>query len=213
MRERLWILLLLVALPRITPAYAGKTADATDYEIRSKDHPRVCGKDSKPVRKLPDFLGSPPRMRERRLMYAAGGTVHRITPAYAGKTSQNPSLYGLVRDHPRVCGKDYSSAGNAQRERGSPPRMRERLTFQATQNNPIRITPAYAGKTNSALTEQPSLRDHPRVCGKDFLLQALTQLLGGSPPRMRERHSEPLHSHHLYRITPAYAGKTFYEIN
>ena len=55
-------------------------------------------------------MGSPPHVRERlfrkAIMKAPGG----ITPACAGKT-ERPSFVGVVvRDHPRMCGKDSNGS-------------------------------------------------------------------------------------------------------
>ncbi len=46
MRERLEVGHNLCVLPRITPAYAGKTSSYILLPSANKDHPRVCGKDS-----------------------------------------------------------------------------------------------------------------------------------------------------------------------
>ena len=46
--------------------------------------------------------------------------------------------------------------------------MRERQTSQQTKITTEWITPAYAGKTNSAEITEEVHEDHPRVCGKDI---------------------------------------------
>jgi len=51
------------------------------------------------------------------------------------------------------------------------------------------ITPAYAGKTSGIRCFGCDFEDHPRVCGKDRKVFALTIIVLGSPPRMRERHN------------------------
>ena len=152
----------------ITPAYAGKTPRLLYHRCVPRDHPRVCGKDGTKALGYRQVQGSPPRMRERRLMYAAGGTVHRITPAYAGKTMAVTLRLAHDKDHPRVCGKDLTKSLPLRFIAGSPPRMRERLhgyyiivVYQG-------ITPAYAGKTEQRLSATDRCRDHPRVCGKDI---------------------------------------------
>ena len=50
--------------------------------------------------------------------------------------------------------------------------------------------------------------DHPRVCGKDAVEAANNAKSTGSPPRMRERLKNIDGMRPLFRITPAYAGKT-----
>ena len=71
------------------------------------------------------------------------------------------------------------------------------------------ITPAYAGKTLRSLSMQSTFMDHPRVCGENRPTSRHLTVSRGSPPRMRGKpvHSTEIHEH--YRITPAYAGKTY----
>ena len=93
---------------RITPACAGKTVFTPIGKAGAQDHPRVCGKDKDSGEPRKGFLGSPPRVRER--LEDNGGGLHLagITPACAGKTKQDDGSGCIVRDHPRVCGKDVS---------------------------------------------------------------------------------------------------------
>ena len=131
----------------ITPAYAGKTNLALDKAFRAQDHPRVCGKDSYRILTQMIMMGSPPRMRERRVYSSTRIIVIGITPAYAGKTQLGGGFWRTAKDHPRVCGKDKSNSMKMARLLGSPPRMRERLVHSFPFLDSTRITPAYAGKT------------------------------------------------------------------
>ena len=45
-------------------------------------------------------------MRERRGVSQVRRGPGRITPAYAGKTSDTMTAEENIKDHPRVCGKD-----------------------------------------------------------------------------------------------------------
>ncbi len=51
----------------------------------------------------------------------------------------------------------------------------------------LRITPAYAGKSNLLSENNLRIKDHPRLCGEKFF--------------------ERRHQSNNNRITPAYAGK------
>ena len=106
MRERRLYLLYAFGWFRITPAYAGKTHGRGTRQSFRKDHPRVCGKDF--GKSSFSFLdgGSPPRMRERRILHEINSFLIGITPAYAGKTRLSSCWLLLDEDHPRVCGKD-----------------------------------------------------------------------------------------------------------
>ena len=111
----------------ITPAYAGKTRGLGIRRLFRRDHPRVCGKDTKKQKNAKPMTGSPPRMRERQSLLYALRSQYGITPAYAGKTISFVILSLMAWDHPRVCGKDILLSGPRVKLKGSPPRMRERL--------------------------------------------------------------------------------------
>ena len=101
---------------------------------------------------------------------------------------------------------DFSSAG-------SPPRMREKRPLMALGRELNRITPAYAGKTKSSLLNLVVVQDHPRVCGKNHFKSLISNLVAGSPPRMREKHFRSPIDIERSGITPAYAGKTLKDPN
>lgn len=90
----------------ITPAYAGKSGYRRSQPDASRDHPRACG-EKIAASMCPIWVrGSPPRMRGKGHLTLAVSHMHRINPAYAGKSS--PSCRGSwrCRDHPRVCGEN-----------------------------------------------------------------------------------------------------------
>ena len=131
-------------------------------------------------------MGSPPRMREIHIHHRQSLKDFGITPAYAGNTRSNRTAELRAWDHPRVCGKYFSSTVLATLAKGSPPRMREipidGLAVQAVGG----ITPAYAGNTRTQMGVTRTVQDHPRVCGKYFVILRLGLCEKGSPPRMRE---------------------------
>ena len=73
----------------ITPACAGKTNVIELPSSLFKDHPRMCGKDDVPMVDASIPLGSPPHVRERHAVSAAGIGYDGITPACAGKTERD----------------------------------------------------------------------------------------------------------------------------
>ena len=127
-------------------------------------------------------------MRERLACSKSSSRPSRITPAYAGKTQLLFTMIYGTEDHPRVCGKDGSVNREENVPVGSPPRMRERQIKLLLPERHIGITPAYAGKTNYRRNVEAGSRDHPRVCGKDVVVNLYENNAPGSPPRMRERH-------------------------
>ena len=93
---------------------------------------------------------------------------------------------------------------------GSPPRMRGKRCYISVSIVCNRITPAYAGKTDGKALFYYDEEDHPRVCGenKHYTISLYRPL--GSPPRMRGKRTVQAENSLKGRITPAYAGKTFF---
>ena len=110
---------------------------------------------------------------------------HRITPAYAGKSSRPLRPPECRKDHPRVCGEKELRQAIAVQHIGSPPRMRGKESIAVGIGDGIGITPAYAGKSTSALLFLSCSWDHPRVCGEKVVWSAPLYEQMGSPPRMR----------------------------
>ena len=48
----------------------------------------------------------------------------RITPAYAGKSTNAVTASGNLKDHPRLCGEKFYNGNKFLFEKGSPPPMR-----------------------------------------------------------------------------------------
>ena len=72
----------------------------------------------------------------------------------------------------------------------------------------LRITPAYAGKSDIRTHFRRSTRDHPRVCGEKWIRRDEPLASEGSPPHMRGKGFRFLAVFLRFRITPAYAGKS-----
>ena len=94
-------------------------------------------------------MGSPPRVREKHDYFVMNYVDSGITPACAGKTIWARNTLRILRDHPRVCGKNLWVSTQPRSLLGSPPRVREKLLKQITLQALDGITPACAGKTFS----------------------------------------------------------------
>ena len=168
----------------------------------------MCGKNGRIRQRSFFFRGSPPRVREKRLVDPLQYEMSRITPACAGKTYWLISYRLFFKDHPRVCGKNRCLRRERVCRLGSPPRVREKLKTCEINITCRGITPACAGKTLSQSKSHKSAWDHPRVCGKNAGSSAYSPwstedhprvcgkngrcnpqpLKGrGSPPRVREK--------------------------
>ena len=132
---------------RITPAYAGKSLTGTVWTRPPRDHPRLCGEKVYPIRILRDYQGSPPPMRGKVVLGMLFMSLHRITPAYAGKSGNFHLMRAKPQDHPRLCGEKATHGTGFLRALGSPPPMRGKACRCRYFVQHIGITPAYAGKS------------------------------------------------------------------
>ena len=71
-------------LPRFIPAYAGNASTLSVRLSTEAVHPRVCGERHVQRKKLPQAIGSSPRMRGTQLRDRVGAGPLRFIPAYAG---------------------------------------------------------------------------------------------------------------------------------
>ena len=71
-----------------------------------------------------------------------------------------------------------------------------------------RITPAYAGKSQTPRGCRWRPKDHPRVCGEKLYRTYFHSSFQGSPPRMRGKATVEKPNRQIEGITPAYAGKS-----
>ena len=117
---------------------------------------------------------------------------------------------GPSGDHPRVCGEKVRRDAPAGGAVGSPPRMRGKAKELPPRQCYLGITPAYAGKSTRPFSSGHENGDHPRVCGEKQKTPPWGVEKGGSPPRMRGKGVQPRDKRVAVRITPAYAGKSFF---
>ena len=112
------------------------------------------------------------------------------------------------KDHPRLCGEKIFFMINSSMFLGSPPPMRGKGPVGVFRVRNIGITPAYAGKSNIILCVRITTKDHPRLCGEKLDAASFAFAGAGSPPPMRGKGVWELSLAQVYRITPAYAGKS-----
>ena len=73
----------------------------------------------------------------------------RITPAYAGKSNNAVFVLHHHKDHPRLCGEKVKCEIVFTEFTGSPPPMRGKVVLPIMGAMLVRITPAYAGKSET----------------------------------------------------------------
>ena len=176
-----------------------------------QDHPRACGENLQGGILIETPEGSPPRMRGKLVCIGTEPKLEGITPAHAGKTKIVSTLGVPSQDHPRACGENPLRARQQSAPQGSPPRMRGKLTGLVRFSYVNRITPAHAGKTSARTPCRRCARDHPRACGENRVFLVYLDHIQGSPPRMRGKLAYISILFIKSRITPAHAGKTFFD--
>ena len=145
----------------------------------------MCGENDESAAAFTDAVGSPPRVRGKRFNADRIGTITRITPACAGKTSLGFMPVMARADHPRVCGENLTLPFGSTFVSGSPPRVRGKHLERCDAAVHNRITPACAGKTRSSSRYCSTAADHPRVCGENYVNLVVGRKDLGSPPRVR----------------------------
>ena len=132
----------------ITPAWAGKRQPRRPSSRDRRDHPRMGGEKPPTDSAPPPGAGSPPHGRGK----AAGAPVGRlavgITPAWAGKRSTPPHGGWCRHNHPRMGGEKMPFALVTAPESGSPPHGRGKVNTVTNSVPSVRITPAWAGKSD-----------------------------------------------------------------
>ena len=194
--------------PWITPAHAGKREVSTSTLLHLRDHPRVCGEKALGNSIALPQWGSPLRMRGKGQGQGDGCDHQGITPACAGKRADGAGSREAVGDHPRVCGEKSAVLPPLEPPQGSPPRMRGKDLVLRSKHLEIGITPAYAGKSGTAVLSDFGPKDHPRVCGEKPFRSNHSTTSEGSPPRVRGKARLHTQLDDQGRITPACAGKS-----
>ena len=179
---------LIRCVGRITPAGAGKTISSYNPASTTADHPRRCGENRRRRALPPTLPGSPPQVRGKPRLSLPHPDSTGITPAGAGKTSPCRIMLTRFQDHPRRCGENRFTGCHVSTIVGSPPQVRGKQAYSLPRIEPLRITPAGAGKT-------------VRKC----FIEAVGK---GSPPQVRGKRTSGSDTLLADRITPAGAGKT-----
>ena len=208
MRGKLKISRVLVSIPGLIPAHAGKTPLAPARPILAPAHPRACGENSSARSSDGRGKGSSPRMRGKQLTIKAGKLSRRLIPAHAGKTQSTSVKSPLSPAHPRACGENTTTGGQSMCTNGSSPRMRGKHPGTPSTRWLDRLIPAHAGKTCRSGSMYYPVGAHPRACGENFLWRGGADGAGGSSPRMRGKRDCLCFLGLDSGLIPAHAGKT-----
>ena len=198
----------LDAAAGITPARAGKSRYTAYWSPNGRDHPRACGEKINTSTPANPAVGSPPRVRGKGSSWAFARLSAGITPARAGKRSNDFPALWRAGDHPRACGEKARIATATPPQEGSPPRVRGKVVLPLAHALQPGITPARAGKSSKCCRRCYSARDHPRACGEKSEVGIYHSRSKGSPPRVRRKDTRFTRIEFQLGITPARAGKS-----
>ena len=153
-------------------------------------------------------LGSPPHTRGK-----VGGVQHPlgragITPAHAGKRLVGNLCPSGGGDHPRTRGEKITFTLLSMFSPGSPPHTRGKGGYCVFFKDPVRITPAHAGKRKHDKHCYFHFEDHPRTRGEKSIVVVTASSLIGSPPHTRGKGPICPQCPVYPGITPAHAGKS-----
>ena len=150
----------------IIPACAGNTSRMRSRVQAPRDHPRVCGEHKGGQSFDCRQQGSSPRVRGTPDGFLVRQIPAGIIPACAGNTVPVARFFGLLQDHPRVCGEHKVSLSLVGLGLGSSPRVRGTRAAPARMHQRRGIIPACAGNTAIVFIINVDGGDHPRVCGE-----------------------------------------------
>ena len=194
--------------PGIIPACAGNTPSVISTRRWSRDHPRMRGEHTLPVRLPLASWGSSPHARGTPHHIDHGATQLGIIPACAGNTGVGGGGGGVCWDHPRMRGEHLGSTSNGVPAWGSSPHARGTLVFSIGIIPSLGIIPACAGNTQRVIHIAHHVVDHPRMRGEHHRAWLRSSADAGSSPHARGTQHDELSEHVAPGIIPACAGNT-----
>ena len=193
----------------LIPARAGKTAVAAIRADATPAHPRAGGENVVSATLPVGSPGSSPRGRGKRTLGSGAGFSLRLIPARAGKTPRPSPEPSTPRAHPRAGGENGMMVEAPKPGAGSSPRGRGKLRRCTGRARRLRLIPARAGKTPSALGSPQPPPAHPRAGGENVAAWTEQDRADGSSPRGRGKPTISVFWVPLYGLIPARAGKTY----
>ena len=192
---------------RIPPRPCGECLLGPPFSVPRSDHPRIRGEKNVEIADDNIKAGLPPHMRGKSTLPPDGCLSLQSTPAHAGNCSvlRNPGRNAAPRitparagkrrpshvysqpfwDHPCLCREKICYEAPEDEKNGSPPPVRGKTVHKGLYRPALRITPACAGKSSIVPSSVLRRRDHPRLCGEKLLPRGVRDCTFGSPPPVR----------------------------
>ena len=113
-----------------------------------------------------------------------------------------------LQAHPRVGGENEPGTPISGSDRGSSPRGRGKPCDEMSSQDPSRLIPAWAGKTDRDRAMLLLGAAHPRVGGENTVEMPCQMVSQGSSPRGRGKLFGEKPARTANGLIPAWAGKT-----
>ena len=154
-------------LLRLIPAHAGKTPRQKRSPRGGRAHPRSRGENNHVGGPADYELGSSPLTRGKPGRGPLCLPTRRLIPAHAGKTSWKPTRRRPSAAHPRSRGENPMRSRTLAAASGSSPLTRGKRLHQDPFVMTVRLIPAHAGKTSTAVSTMTVPGAHPRSRGEN----------------------------------------------
>ena len=120
---KLWLQGYFIPAERITPTCVGKALPWILPNVRTKDHPHMCGESLKVFAGETITAGSPPHVWGKLAVYCSSYAQVRITPTCVGKALRPYDVPEVPWDHPHMCGESCIGVQYGFGWIGSPPHV------------------------------------------------------------------------------------------
>ena len=154
----------------IIPTCVGKTWNWNQYNRWCKDHPHLCGENSRTFLPESASLGSSPLVWGKHTDQLCHLHLFGIIPTCVGKTLFLASDTALSQDHPHLCGENCKKRFRFPAWLGSSPLVWGKLRMYLRILETLRIIPTCVGKTSHPHSGHLISEDHPHLCGENVFL-------------------------------------------
>ena len=153
-----------LALMRLIPTHAGKTANRRHTSSARTAHPHSRGENPSTDAARSSQRGSSPLTRGKLDYATSGQSWGRLIPTHAGKTAARPATTPTPTAHPHSRGENVVTSPMVRESKGSSPLTRGKHVCRPIPSARAGLIPTHAGKTarRSPTTWRRSAHPHSR---------------------------------------------------
>ena len=197
-----------LAVGRLIPARAGRTAPTDRLQLLTGAHPRSRGADRLEAARISVATGSSPLARGGLALASLCARRAGLIPARAGRTTPRTATRCRSTAHPRSRGADRNADGRPVHSVGSSPLARGGRVAGHGISRHRRLIPARAGRTGGGRVAARRRPAHPRSRGADDHARHRVQAGHGSSPLARGGPEDHRGLADRLGLIPARAGRT-----